>query len=469
MNALQKLSQNMVQSLACAGIDPDPRKIPGGMGQNGETLIFDYLTGYIDAVAPHICGFKAQKAFFDGHGGGHDLLKETVRYVHDRHPHLPVILDCKVGDIGNTMTAYMDNIFGKLNCDGVLVNPYMGDDVFEQVADYPGKIIGVLAKTSNPAGGIVQDQILANGSPLWMHVLDLSMNRWNKAGNIVPILSAVDDRSLLVQARQMVPQDMPILFAGVGAQGRDEMAIRYLLNQEKSGVFVNSSRGLMYPETHADERLAQAQARSAAELKDKLESLRQVPAKLTPHFLFMGGVSGVGKTTIMQELKKLDPRFTYISPETTRPLRPGETDKTSIPLEQMEQREAAGEYLTVNRLNSVLYGTPKGAIHDAFNRQAFPMLDFPIDRHDVIHQFTDGRVYTVYVRPPSLGELATRLSYDGRDASGQRYASAKHELERYSRGEFNPVIDMDVVSETGHSAEIARKIYAGFINHTLEK
>ena len=68
MNALQKLSQNMIHTLVCAGIDPDPRKIPGGTGPNAETAIFDYLTRYIDAVAPYICGFKAQKAFFDGHG-----------------------------------------------------------------------------------------------------------------------------------------------------------------------------------------------------------------------------------------------------------------------------------------------------------------------------------------------------------------------------------------------------------------
>lgn len=73
------------------------------------------------------------------------------------------------------------------------------------------------------------------------------------------------------------------------------------------------------------------------------------------------------------------------------------------------------------------------------------------------------------MRPPSLDELATRISYDGRDASGQRDGSAKEELERYNRGDFKPLIDMDIISETGRSAEIARKIYAEFINHTLEK
>ena len=274
MEALHQLKENMQQSLACAGIDPDPRKIKGADGNNGETVIFDYLTSYIDQVAPHVCGFKAQKAFFDLHAGGHELLKETVQYVHNRHPTLPVILDCKIGDIDNTMSSYITNIFGHLNCDGVLVNPYMGDDVFKEMTEYPDKIIVVLIKTSNTGGAVIQDQALANGDPLWMHILDLAMTRWNKAKNIVPVLSAVDDRNLLVRARAIIPQDTPILFAGVGAQGRDESAICYLLNQDKSGVFVNSSRALMYPELAQGQTLAQAQACAAIDLRKKLEALR---------------------------------------------------------------------------------------------------------------------------------------------------------------------------------------------------
>ncbi len=264
----------MQHTLAYAGIDPDPNKINGAEGRDAETVIYDYLTSYIDQVAPHICAFKAQKAFFDLHAGGHDLLKSTIRYVHQKYPHLPVMLDCKIGDIGNTMSCYIKNIFHHLDCDGVLLNPYMGDDVFEEMSQYPDKIIGVLAKTSNPGGALIQDQILQDGSPLWMHVLSLAMTRWNKAQNIMPVLSAVDDASLLIKARQMIPQDTPILFAGVGAQGRDENAARHLFNEKKSGTFVSSSRPLMYPKTLESQSLAAAQAQAAMDLKNTLQTLR---------------------------------------------------------------------------------------------------------------------------------------------------------------------------------------------------
>ncbi len=465
MSPLDQLRKNMNHSLACAGIDPDPKKILGSDGDNKEEVIFKYLTNYINQVAPHICSFKVQKAFFDLHSGGHDLLKQTVKYIHDKYPNIPVILDCKIGDIDNTMSSYLTNVFDNLKCDGVLVNPYMGDDIFKETAKYPDKIIGVLAKTSNSGAEIIQDQLLENGNPLWIHILELAMTRWNTAGNIVPIISSTEDISLLVRARQIIPQDTPILFAGVGAQGRNENTVKYLLNDKKSGVFVNSSRALMYPATNKGQTLEQAQEKAVLELKDKLDLLKKNKLSISSHFLFVGGVSGVGKTTIMNELKKLDKRFSYIPPETTRLLRPEETDKKHISLSEMNKKEEQGEYLTVNEINGIHYGTPKKPIRDAFNQQAFPMLDFPIGRHDLIKEYTNDRIYTVYLKPPSLEELYNRLSYDGRDATGERFLSAKKELEDYNKGKFSSIIDTDLVSETGKAKEVARNIYSDFINH----
>lgn len=270
--ALRQLCDNLAASPVCAGVDPDISKIPPG-GKSPEDRIYSYLTAYIDTVAPHICAFKAQKAFFDLHAGGHDLLESVAKYVHERHPGLPFILDCKVGDIGNTMAAYISNIFGNLKCDGLLLNPYMGDDVFEAAAEHKDKAVGVLCKTSNPGAEIVQDQPLKDGTPLWLRILDLSMTRWNKGGNIFPVISAADP-ALLSRARGIVPRDTPILFAGVGAQGRDAAAVRFLLNDAGSGVFVNSSRGLMYPETRAGEDLAAAMTRAVTDLKTELQGYR---------------------------------------------------------------------------------------------------------------------------------------------------------------------------------------------------
>ena len=91
-------------------------------------------------------------------------------------------------------------------------------------------------------------------------------------------------------------------------------------------------------------------------------------------FLLLLGVSGVGKTSIIKELLKLDDRFIYISPWITRPLRAGETDKVSVTEEDLQRLLSAGEILAVNDIYGIRYGTPKQPIKDAFEQGQFPLL-----------------------------------------------------------------------------------------------
>lgn len=59
------LINNTLDSLVCAGIDPDLSKIPKEINaKTPEETIFSFLVKYIDIVSPYISSFKAQKAFF---------------------------------------------------------------------------------------------------------------------------------------------------------------------------------------------------------------------------------------------------------------------------------------------------------------------------------------------------------------------------------------------------------------------
>lgn len=236
-------------TLLCAGLDPDRRKLPLEVLEKpgtDEEKILEFLRGAVDATGAHVCAYKAQKAFFDLLSGGHDALKEIVRYVHQTQPGTPVVVDCKIGDINNTMAAYIENLFGSIQADGIVVNPYMGDDVVAPLVELADKAIVVIVKTSNISGGVVQDAQLRDGRLLWQYVLDLVVNRWNKNGNMVPVLSSTAGLDM-VKIRPLIPDTMPILLAGVGAQGGNYDDLRHLLNSEGAGVFVNSSRDLLYP------------------------------------------------------------------------------------------------------------------------------------------------------------------------------------------------------------------------------
>jgi orotidine-5'-phosphate decarboxylase len=263
-------------TLLCCGLDPDLKKMPSeivGKEISDEEKVFTFLQGVIDVVSPHVCAFKAQKAFFDVLAGGHDVLKKLIDYVHTSKPGIPVIVDCKIGDIENTMEAYIQNLFGALQADGIVVNPYMGSDVLLPLTGLTDKSIVVLVKTSNPSGSIIQDVVLRDGQPLWRYVLDLVINRWNHSGNMIPVLSSTGELNA-DELRAIIPDKMPILLAGVGAQGGSYAGLRKLLNSEGVGVFVNSSRDILYPQP--SQQLWQiAVERMAMELKESLNKARR--------------------------------------------------------------------------------------------------------------------------------------------------------------------------------------------------
>lgn len=263
-------------TLLCCGLDPDLKKMPPeitGGNTSDEEKVLIFLRGVINVTAPHVCAFKAQKAFFDVLTGGHDVLKKLIDYIHTSNPGIPVIVDCKIGDIENTMEAYIQNLFGSLQADGIVVNPYMGDDVMFPLIELADKSIVVLVKTSNPSGGIVQDVVLQDGQPLWRHVLNLVVNRWNRSENMIPVLSSTVEHNM-EELRAIVPDKMPILLAGVGAQGGSYVDLRKLLNSEGIGVFVNSSRGILYPQ-QSQQSWQDAVEKAAVGLKEALNMERR--------------------------------------------------------------------------------------------------------------------------------------------------------------------------------------------------
>ncbi len=267
-------------TLACVGLDPDLTKMPlsiTGPHASDEVKVSRFLREVIDITGPHVCSYKVQKAFFDVFPKGHELLAKVVAYAQDRYPEVVVFIDAKVGDIDNTMEAYLHNIFEEIRADGLVVNPYMGDDVlkpFESLGDKAGI---VLVKTSNPGADIVQNAVLSDGRMLWQYMLQLVAERWNKSSNLIPVLSSIADADLSI-VRQVIPDDMPILFAGYGVQGGNLNHFRQLLDSTGRGVFINSSRGVLYPYDPTETEWRQKVLDAVIELKEALNQGRSANA-----------------------------------------------------------------------------------------------------------------------------------------------------------------------------------------------
>lgn len=278
-DVFHKLDQRMIaaNTLVCVGLDPDVTKIPLSCIKSGDTSedsIYSFLTQIIDITAPYACSFKLQKAFYDQFDSGHELLRKTVAYIHETQSEIPVFIDCKIGDTDNTMKAYMHLLFEDINADAVVINPYMGDDVLEPFIQDANKVGIILIQTSNPNAKVVQELCLSNGKKLWEQMLDLTITRWNKNRNLMIVLSSNTDTQDYIAIRKQIPQDMPILLAGIGAQGGNPDILKQLLNENKRGVFVNSSRGILYPYHRSNEQWKDAVLKSVIELKDTLNMMR---------------------------------------------------------------------------------------------------------------------------------------------------------------------------------------------------
>ncbi len=89
--------------------------------------VLPFNKAIIDATADLVCAYKPNMGFYMQWGAaGMIALERTIAYIPD---HIPVILDCKTGDIGHTQAAWARGLFDEWDVDAITVNPYVGSEV----------------------------------------------------------------------------------------------------------------------------------------------------------------------------------------------------------------------------------------------------------------------------------------------------------------------------------------------------
>lgn len=253
------------QSLLCVGLDPDTSRFPKSYSTDAEGIEW-FLTDIIDATAEFACAFKPQIAYFSA-VGAEPQLEKVCAYIRNNYPDIPIILDAKRGDIGDTARMYAREAFDRYGAHAVTVNPYMGTDTIEPYLTHPQGAAVVLCRTSNAGSGDFQSQIIDN-EPLYVHVAQRATSQWSQIGDVSLVVGATYPEEL-ARVRSIVG-DMPLLVPGVGAQGGDpDIVVRNGSNSNKTGLIVNSSRAILY----ADGGIAGA-AKEAQRTRDALNAAR---------------------------------------------------------------------------------------------------------------------------------------------------------------------------------------------------
>ena len=259
-------------SLACVGLDPEIERFPRHIAAE-PSPIFQFNRAIIDATADLVCAYKPQFAHYAAYEA-EDQLERTIEYIHKTHPGVPVILDAKRGDVGNTAERYAIEAFERYGADAVTVNPYLGGDALEPFLRHADKGVAILCRTSNPGARDLQD-LLIGARKLYQVVAELTAQRWNSRGNCLLVVGATYPREL-AEVRALVG-DMPLLVPGVGAQGGDvAQAVQNGQTAQGTGLIVSSSRGILY--ASAGEDFASAARAATQQLRGQINSSRTRPA-----------------------------------------------------------------------------------------------------------------------------------------------------------------------------------------------
>ncbi|QCJ46136.1 orotidine-5'-phosphate decarboxylase [Haloprofundus sp. MHR1] len=264
MNFFDRLADRIAtaDSVVSVGLDADPSRIPEHL-QEKELPQWAFNRRIIDATHEHAAVYKPNAAFYESEEGWRSL-RETIAYAEGKG--VPVLLDAKRADIGNTTRQYaklLDDV------DAITVNPYMGRDSLEPFLSREEKGVFVLCRTSNPGAADLQDLELETGEPLYERVAALA-DLWNRNDNVGLVVGATAPEEL-ESLREQVPE-LPFLVPGVGAQGGDaEAAVEFGLRDDGVGL-VNSSRGIIF--AGEGEGFEKAAGRAARRMKRRLNEFR---------------------------------------------------------------------------------------------------------------------------------------------------------------------------------------------------
>ncbi len=269
MNAfIEKLTaaQKESGSLVCVGLDSDLAKIPEHLKSSSDPVL-TFNREIIAATKDACCAYKPNLAFYEALGSsGYETLKKTLREIPDK---IPVILDAKRGDIGNTARKYAESLFDDLDGDAVTLSPYLGFDSIAPFIAYKDRFAFVLAVTSNKSAENFQ-YLNCDGEPLYLRVVD-KVKSWNSDGNLGLVVGAPKPDQI-AEIRHIAPE-LPFLIPGIGAQGGDlEKAVSY--GTADGGVItINVSRGVIFASTGRD--FAEKAAQALADFNSQVAQIRQ--------------------------------------------------------------------------------------------------------------------------------------------------------------------------------------------------
>jgi guanylate kinase len=177
------------------------------------------------------------------------------------------------------------------------------------------------------------------------------------------------------------------------------------------------------------------------------------------------GPSGVGKGTLIRELRRRVPELELSISATTRPPRPGEKDGSDyhfLSREQFDEGVAAGDFLEWATYSGNRYGTLRSEVQRRAAGGAPVVLEIEVQGARQVRE-TMPEAVRIFIEPPTPDELRKRLESrgtDGPETIEQRLEEAAKELR--AKDEFGHRVTNDDIDRAANEL-------AGIVRSSLDR
>jgi len=177
--------------------------------------------------------------------------------------------------------------------------------------------------------------------------------------------------------------------------------------------------------------------------------------------LILSSPSGAGKSTLTRTLSQKETNLDLSISVTTRERRPSEIDGVHyrfIAREDFDLLRARDDLLESAEVHGNGYGTPRRPVEDALKNGRDVLFDIDYQGTQQILEKAREDVVAIFILPPSMAELRSRLVRRAEDAPeviARRLANARDEIARWT------VYDYVIVNDDlGAAYEAVRSILA---------
>jgi len=158
--------------------------------------------------------------------------------------------------------------------------------------------------------------------------------------------------------------------------------------------------------------------------------------------LVLSSPSGAGKSTISRALLRDEHQLSMSVSVTTRTPRPGEVhgkDYYFVTVDEYHRMVATGELLEHAKVFDNYYGTPRAHVEKELAAGHDVLFDIDWQGTQQLKSSAPGDLVTVFILPPSIGELERRLrgrAQDSEEVMRKRMARAADEMSHWPEYEY---------------------------------